>query len=639
MSSKTSLFDKAIFKSDLKRNWWVMALEMLILVLSCILPTLEDAQYNQFPNLWYSSMVSIFIFSMVSANLLFKYLHSAGPVTTLHSYPVTRSQLFTTKTITGLLFCLTPLLITAIILCALSLVLTSPGYIKSFGISDVASWFFASYSFAVVFFSLTLIVNMITGNSIAATIFTIGFSILPLIFIESSEMLLRSELFGYIHENNNILNYIYLDPDDISQNVMWWIYPLYSALLMAGAYSLYRIRKLENHGEIIAVSWLKPLYMTIITYLSAVFGYSYIVTILRTGNIYSSIIFAAAGALIAHMVAKKSLDFKGGIKTALIAAACCLVFALGIDLDITGYEKRVPAPQDVESVVIDTPYHNEIYYAALNNLTFSDEDSIAYITNLHKTIINEYNTRNGVKYFGICYNLKNGRTIERVYHLPEEVPFHYMEKIYETKEFKQSSSALFNTAKRSDEELTLYDSRLSADMSITPLSPFYEQLVEAMKEDIMNYPTEYFASYWEASSHITVSWNEPATNSDGKHYTEARFNLDKYAVNTKKVLETMPGVYDLPTAEDIERIHVNYVFVGNNDGNKIITDNETIAEIYALYDDMQNNFYDRYYEDGTREYYNISLTYVLKNEITFDVDRQYPENKLPEVFKKIISNK
>ncbi len=38
MKQPTSLFNKAIFKSDLKRFWWVSALHTLLIFVSCLLP-------------------------------------------------------------------------------------------------------------------------------------------------------------------------------------------------------------------------------------------------------------------------------------------------------------------------------------------------------------------------------------------------------------------------------------------------------------------------------------------------------------------------------------------------------------------------------------------------------------------------
>ena len=626
MSSKISLFNKAIFKSDLKRLWWVMALEMLLLTMTCIIPTIDAYTYADFPQYWYNSLSYITVFSALTGALIFGYLHASAPCTTIHSYPITRTSLFITKALTGLTFCFLPLAVTAIILLAMA-----PG--SNFSESAVITWIRVCFCYIVVLYSLCIIVNMMTGNSVASVIFTIGFAVLPFIFIEANEMLLRSELFGFVYKNTNILDKIYISVTDIEDSHFGWLYIIYSAVFFTAAYFLYRIRKLEANGEIIAFKCLTPLFIAIIVYLASILGYSYIVDGLDMGNIFTIVPFGALGALIAYMIAKKTLNIKKALLPAAVAAICCCLFAAVVEFDLTGYEKRIPDVKDVESVSISTPYHNNYFFQFdSNDLTYSKKDTIETVVKLHREIVDKYNTSKSYDVLYICYNLKNNRKLERRYRLPSDIPNEYMLRIYNTPEFKKSSSPIFNSVKRKNQMLVINDRRLATGTTITSDSPYFEALHEAMKKDILAAPGKYFLEPKTASTYITASWYEDVDPKYGNPYIETMFYADKYAVNTSKVLKKIINEDAIPVAEDIERIEV-YSYNKSGKNETVITDKEKISEIYELYDDIitYENHYSR--DNGTN---SISFTFVMKNGHTFTINANYPTEKLPDALYEFI---
>ena len=76
------------------------------------------------------------------------------------------------------------------------------------------------------------------------------------------------------------------------------------------------------------------------------------------------------------------------------------------EFDVFGFEKRVPEPEDIESVW-------------LNSSEIKEEENIKNITELHKQIIKNKKAieKEGDLYTNISYRLKNGKSISRRYSL------------------------------------------------------------------------------------------------------------------------------------------------------------------------------------------------------------------------------
>ena len=203
MSLKTSLFNKSILKSDIKRFWWVALLETLFIFGVSVVPLWENCQnavefganYMMCKPTWASfSIVFLILFTVGVGTGLFAYIHFSASVSMHHSVPVKRTTMLWTKLLTGLLLTVVPVIINAVIF---GLTLTEPLYREFYSMGDVFGWLASGVLYTAVLLSLTTLVNMVTGNPVGTIIFTGGFAVLPLILCTFSEYFLYNELYGY----------------------------------------------------------------------------------------------------------------------------------------------------------------------------------------------------------------------------------------------------------------------------------------------------------------------------------------------------------------------------------------------------------------------------------------------------------
>ena len=130
MKSKTSCFSKTIFRKNITHFWPIWSL--LLIFYLFLLPFMEFVNYLEtkggfdagkslaqrmeesvlLPEL--TQMVInptlLFLFSLIVAGALFSYLYTSRAAYTMHAFPVTRTSLFFSNCLSGLLFLWMPLL-------------------------------------------------------------------------------------------------------------------------------------------------------------------------------------------------------------------------------------------------------------------------------------------------------------------------------------------------------------------------------------------------------------------------------------------------------------------------------------------------------------------------------------------------
>ena len=131
MKSKTSCFNKTIFKKNMTHFWPLWALYSCYLIVS--LPVglwfnmryyLQDDSYSQLQRQVYAisgamraamNPVITFAFAAVMIMAVFSYLYSAKNTNMIHSLPVDRRELFVTNIISAFAFMIVPQILTFII--------------------------------------------------------------------------------------------------------------------------------------------------------------------------------------------------------------------------------------------------------------------------------------------------------------------------------------------------------------------------------------------------------------------------------------------------------------------------------------------------------------------------------------------
>ena len=181
MKSKTSCFNKTIFKKNMTHFWPLWALYSCYLIVS--LPVglwfnmryyLQDDSYSQLQRQVYAisgamratmNPVITFAFAAVMIMAVFSYLYSAKNTNMIHSLPVDRRELFVTNIISASAFMIVPQILTFII----TVFVCIGAHITN--IQYILYWFGAEA--AMTFFALALgaFVAMFTGQLMAFPVY------------------------------------------------------------------------------------------------------------------------------------------------------------------------------------------------------------------------------------------------------------------------------------------------------------------------------------------------------------------------------------------------------------------------------------------------------------------------------------
>lgn len=665
MNLKTSFFNKSIFKSDIKRFWWISVISTLLILISCVLPVYnqcirvmenpEMSTYSTTP-FWYSGSTAIPIITALGVGvLLFTFMHFANSVSALHSLPIKRITIFSTKIITGFILTLSPVIINGLIYLTL---LLNPGFKEFYGIIDVLKWTSAGILYTMIVFSLTVLVNMMTGNPVGTIVFTLGFAVLPLIFTAFFQSILSHELYGFYMSNENlIINYLYVSASNIVKPEYYSVYLILSAMFLIMGFILYRIRKLENYGEVIAFSALKPVFITIVGIIASALSYTYFISGLNLEGILYLIPFGLLGTVIAWMISRKSINPKGIHKPVIIYICAALVFAGIIHFDLTGYERRIPSLENIECALVssDRDMMRQMHYKGKTfSYTIEGEKSpyfygkqdIEKVRELHRYLIDTKDADLRRDELPIEYTLKNGRKLKRIYCVNYETDMEILKPIFESEELKALQYPILDGSKKEYISVRILDERLRNGEFATlyPDNPYTAKLLEALEKDLTDATYEDYMLGGTPSLKIVTDYKVNKVYDEGypelyRPVPESTVNTNYYIrrsyKNTLAVLKEM-GYYDrLPTAEDIESAAVN-VWKVNNEGNTTkqkdipVISAEEIKELYSMFDVLDEIKGYRPYKNG----YNVEIQFCTKEKVYFTVSGFYSPDNIPQILRK-----
>ena len=175
MISKTSLFDKGIYKATVRRNAWGSILYFILLFLfsgMAILlyesPVEINIDYSgaEVPLILRDSytvapMLMSIAVSLVTGILLFRYIHSKKASVFIHGLPVKRSANYISTVLAAFTLMAVPVILNTGILVALSVT----SYAQRFGVGDCMTWMWLNLFSLFVMFACSAFIASITGNS------------------------------------------------------------------------------------------------------------------------------------------------------------------------------------------------------------------------------------------------------------------------------------------------------------------------------------------------------------------------------------------------------------------------------------------------------------------------------------------
>ena len=193
MQSKKYSFsiNKAILKHNVKAFWPVLTMYMIYLTVFILVRTAgiisSFHRYNkgavvhgQFMSLsenikqMMSSMtepISVAIVAVIAVTCVFGYLYNARSSNMMHSFPVTKAELFSTNALSALLILWIPQVVAFILTSALCVICGVPGVLGFF-----ALWLMFEMMYAIFFVAFAVFVAMFTGQAWVVTFFYMAFN-------------------------------------------------------------------------------------------------------------------------------------------------------------------------------------------------------------------------------------------------------------------------------------------------------------------------------------------------------------------------------------------------------------------------------------------------------------------------------
>ena len=457
MKSKTSFFNKAVFRKNVVLYWpiWVSYLLYGLIKVpgrlwyflqgrmdttNIRLMGLGDSLHMQ------PDIIAIAVVAAVTGMAVFNYLFTSRSANMIHALPVTRMELFVTNVVSGLSFMLVPQIIvffTAVILC-LATGITAVQYLLCWLVSVMAIAFFL--------FSLVSLCAMLTGVLFALPVYFIVMNYLAVGFVIGMRYVLSflgygidyftspdGEMFrifsplNYLIRNVEIQGSITYDAkgDEVITGMTYTGgmavagYAAVAVFIYLLAAYCYKKRRIERTGDLLSFGWLKPVFRWGV---GICFGFT---AGLFIGEIMNQtcrevkswlffalvILFGVVGFFIAEMFVQKAFAiFKNGrrwkecgVFIVFAGAVCGAVHGFSVYL-----ENYIPKEEQIAEAYIQYNYPVE----------FTGED-VGEVVRMQKSILSkkdaflsECRQQNDNAYISVTYRLKNGEKICRNYMLP-----------------------------------------------------------------------------------------------------------------------------------------------------------------------------------------------------------------------------
>ncbi len=552
MTSGTFFNKGVVFKSALKRLKWLGILYAVALFLE--LPLLiwmelgkqkmqlgnqwaELANNNFSPQMLFHPVANLtnIVVSLVFGLILFYYLQNDRAGTFFHNLPIKRWSLYCQNLLAGLTLIWLPILINGLLIY---------GVLSYYGVNEVqwtntnlhgpygepinagqpgipvgqllAHWLLLSLFMTALFYIFTVFVGMLTGNVLLQGALTLIGLVLPLGL--------------YILVKYNLWKLLYGFPRDLNERATLWLSPLVKYLdiqdyrllfkspaghlwylaaavffCLAGLY-LYRQRHVEAAGETLAAGWIRHLFKYGVAACAALTGGVYFSTFSDNSPAamyLGYIIGGALGYIIADMIAYKSFQFYKRWKGLLVFGAVFVLLLASVKLDLYGYQKYVPAQDEVK----------EVYLSGLNrdNMPaaegYNSEESISRVRQLHRQIIKleKENRAKATTFYrpvpggpvrpgdpismpmstDITYFLDSGSKVKRTYIIDLNSYREFLQPVFNLPEVKRSMyGRLFSTAENKIDQININNYRMNKSVRIYKPEEVKEALA-ALKKDVL----------------------------------------------------------------------------------------------------------------------------------------------------------
>ena len=405
MRSKTLSSDFTILRKDLTRfaPVWLSLCAYLAIWASAIFTGGEKLGYYYEP--------TAPIFAPILALVIFGYLCDPTECVAVHSLPIRRERLFLIHTAASCIMFLIP----TALFCFVTRNAATQGVFYRFLFTGVEFIFL---------FSIGVLCMMLTGRKVGAALLFLFIQLFPTIlggfiecfylpclpgvylgtdYYELSPMRIVSNYADFMHETT-------------ISNAAWIFTAVITAVsvgILALSMLLYRRRKLEHAGDLLAFGWLDPFFavcacMTGIWILSD-YGYD--------SEWFLMILGGVIGYFAYWMLSKKTARV---FTIKRIAGLLCLFAAFIGSLYLTFLDPldrvyHVPEPENVAKVVLKEYAFSEERYMSDDPEIISEIGALHLLLAEHYTAEDLFHAYTDSETVHLTYHLKNGTTLEREY--------------------------------------------------------------------------------------------------------------------------------------------------------------------------------------------------------------------------------
>ena len=618
MRSGTSFFDFTVFRKTLTRFWPIWAANLvfwlLCMPLSALMRLREDLLHDTNrlesfarhigDNAGELGVILAVCFGLLAAMAAFSHLYSPRSANFMAALPVRREGQFVSRYLAGLAMLLVP---NVVIFFLTLLVEVAGGAVWLF---PLGYWLGAVCAAEFFFYSFAVFLAQFSGHILALPVYYGVFNCFVIALYALLGMIMDNFYYGFtrfagIWEEiayffTPVVPFAQMDCDILTENgvlvqrVDGWqaavIYPVVAAVLTACALLLYRRRHMESAGDIVAVAALRPLFKYGVA-VCAGFAFGLLVTAMlglgEVGMMVAIILWGIAGYFVAQMLLDKSVRVLKKWKGAAAVTAGFLVLFAVIAFDLTGFETRIPAADEVASVEIMGLPGGVYDSANWVDEEVTDPAVVQKIINLHAAAVehrdNYYTDDTEWWDFEVVYHLKNGGSFAREYYVADSpanaaVPgtvWHAVEQLMSDREFIYTAYGFdeVKSVERSGGRLTevsfniySYDKYSELEHAVYTGQDAYRLLaaVEAdyaagnigrrtarrSDEDMLGS----LCFQWEVPSNVVRTGYTPTPTSMGYDYTA---EMVEYTVSSTHYIEIMVDAQSVNTIAAMEALAKN----------------------------------------------------------------------------------
>ena len=441
MTSKTSFFNAGLLRRSLLKGapLWGLWLLFWLLLLPVYLLTRQDLVPFELTRYLFDCLVvagtfGVFFYGLAVAWLQFAWLYRTRSAYHYASLPIRRETQFVSRFLAGLLFHLGPALV-------VTLLTMAAGAAKGENVVVPALIFLACSTLMFLFYyGLAVFCAHLTGHVAAMPVLYLIANFLAPVLEYVLLLVADALIFGlsanqhlwplwlsplYYCLNRNVFSMEWLNRGGVT---IGYVFTGWKPVLLFGAaglvlailaFLLFRRRRMESAGDVIAVSWLKPVFRYGVTLCCGLTLGMIIATLILNssqihfGTLLVCILFASVvGFLAAEMLLEKTIRVfqkKNFLRLGGALVAMTLVL-LACRYDVFGFTRYVPQADEVVSVSLDGG-------KAVANSTVIEKTIALHqeiVANRHEVEEN----RGSFRAYRITYYLKDGGRVERYYRLP-----------------------------------------------------------------------------------------------------------------------------------------------------------------------------------------------------------------------------